>query len=533
MLKYFKNTGLIAIGLAVGILAGVQFSTRTNAQSPTKLTRQVSNQVRQPGPLPLEELRLLAEVFGQVKQSYVEPIDDKRLLTAAVKGMVSSLDPHSSYLDAKEYQELQEQTLGRFAGVGIEITQEEGWVKVIAPIEDTPAFRAGLQPGDLIMRIDDKSVRNMTLNRAVQKMRGKAGTKVRLTIFRKVANRTFSLTLTRAEIHVQSVKTKLIQTAYAWVRITSFQEDTVAALTEKLNDIVQRTPHLKGLILDLRNNGGGLLQSAVGVTAAFVPRAALIVSTNGQEPESRKIYRSTLADYQLSSLSADPLKHLSPMFKTVPMVVLTNAYSASASEIVAGALQDHHRALIMGKTTFGKGSVQTVRPLTTDTGLRLTVAYYYTPSGRSIQNKGIRPDLPVDQYPNGDPDEAYITREIDYSNHLANTQESDEEKEEREQRRLEQIRLLEEQNAKKTPEQRENDRQRTPPLFGSEDDFMVQQALRYLKGEPVQTSKSLLERPPAAAQSRPSAPLSEPSISAPSVQMHGSDAAPNPTDSSK
>ncbi|CCD28899.1 Peptidase S41A, C-terminal protease [Candidatus Glomeribacter gigasporarum BEG34] len=510
MLKYFKNTGLIAIGLAAGILAGVQFATQTNAQGPADRAAQKSTQLRQPGPLPLEELRLLAEVFGQVKQSYVQPVDDKQLLTAAVKGMVSSLDPHSSYLDSKEYQELQEQTSGRFAGLGIEISQEDGWVKVIAPIEDTPAFRAGIQPGDLIMRIDDKAVRNMTLNRAVQKMRGKAGTKVRLTIFRKAANRTFSLTLTRAEVHVQSVKTKLIQPAYAWVRITSFQEDTVASLAEKLNEIARRTPHLKGLILDLRSNGGGLLQGAVGVTAAFVPRDALIVSTNGQEPGARKMYRSALADYRLPSLSADPLRNLSPVFKTVPLVVLTNAYSASASEIVAGALQDHQRAQIMGKTTFGKGSVQTVRPLTADTGLRLTVAYYYTPSGRSIQNKGIHPDLPVDQYPDGDPDEVYITREADYSNHLANTQEPGEEKEAREQRRLEQIRLLEEQNAKKTPEQREKDRQRTPPLFGSEDDFMVQQALHYLKGEPVQTSKSLLERASATARSGQSAPRSEP-----------------------
>ncbi|WP_206954693.1 S41 family peptidase [Trinickia acidisoli] len=477
-----KNIGLIAAGLATGVFATLQFSAAAQQQATA--------------PLPLDQLRLFAEVFGQIKHDYVVPVDDKKLLTEAIKGMVSSLDPHSSYLDKTDYQELQEQTKGRFAGLGIEISQEDGLIKVISPIEDTPAFHAGIRPGDLITRINDKPVRGMTLDQAVKQMRGDPGTKVTLTIFRKTDDRTFPVTVTRAIIRVQSVKSKILAPGYAYVRITSFQERTVPDLASKLEDIAREQPNLKGFVLDLRNNGGGLLQSAVGVAGAFLQPGSVVVSTNGQIPDSKQVYRDTYDNYRLPSFDSDPLKNLPEIYKTVPMLVLTNAYSASASEIVAGALQDQHRAQTMGKTTFGKGSVQTVRPLTADTALRLTTAYYYTPSGRSIQNKGIRPDFPVDQYANGDPDDALVTREVDYSNHLANTQDPNEKKEEeqREKDRMQQLQQLEEENDKMTPEQREKERDRKPVEFGSADDFMLQQALDKLEGKPVQLSKSVMER---------------------------------------
>ncbi len=503
----FKNIALILAGLTTGVLATLQFSSAAQQQAAS-------------APLPLEQLRLFAEVFGEIKHDYVEPVDDKKLLTEAIKGMVASLDPHSSYLDKTDYQELQEQTKGRFAGLGIEISQEDGLIKVISPIEDTPAFRAGIRPGDLITRINDKPVRGMTLDQAVKQMRGEPGTKVTLTIFRKSEERTFPVTVTRAIIRVQSVKTKILAPGYVYVRITSFQERTVPDLAAKLEDIARQQPNLKGLILDLRNNGGGLLQSAVGVAGVFLPPNSVVVSTNGQIPESKQVYRDTYDNYRLPSFNSDPLKGLPAIYKTVPMIVLTNAYSASASEIVAGALQDQHRALILGKTTFGKGSVQTVRPLTADTALRLTTAYYYTPSGRSIQNKGIRPDIPVDQFAEGDPDDALITREVDYSNHLANTQDPNEKKEQeqREQDRMIQLQQLEEQNDKKTPEQRQKDRMRKPVEFGSPDDFMLEQGLNKLEGKPVQESKSVSER--RLAQNKPprsaSAPIAvKPALPAP------------------
>ncbi|MEM5449213.1 MULTISPECIES: S41 family peptidase [Paraburkholderia] len=499
MRKNLKNIGLIAAGLATGVFATLQISAEAQQTQQTVVE-----------PLPLDQLRLFAEVFGQIKHEYVVPVDDKKLLTAAIKGMVSSLDPHSSYLDKTDYQELQEQTKGRFAGLGIEISSEDGLIKVISPIEDTPAYRAGIRPGDLITRINDKPVRGMTLDQAVKQMRGDPGTKVTLTIFRKTDDRTFPLTITRAIIKVQSVKSKIVQPGYAYIRITSFQERTVPDLAQKLQDIARQEPNLKGIILDLRNNGGGLLQSAVGVAGAFLPPDSVVVSTNGQIPDSKQVYRDTYENYRLPSFDGDPLKGEAAEFKTVPMVVLTNAYSASASEIVAGALQDSKRALIVGKTTFGKGSVQTVRPMTADTALRLTTAYYYTPSGRSIQNKGIRPDIAVDQYADGDPDDALVTREVDYQNHLANTQDPDEKKEQevREQERMDMLRQLEEQNDKKTPDQRQKDRERKPVEFGSTDDYMLQQALNKLQGKPVAESKSPMER--RLAQQKPPTSASAP-----------------------
>jgi carboxyl-terminal processing protease len=478
MRRSIKSIALVCSGLIAGVALTLQLSATAQQGSSS---------------LPLDELRNLSNVFGQIKRDYVESVDDKRLLTDAIKGMVSGLDPHSSYLDKKDFAEMQEHTQGKFAGLGIEITSEDGIVKILNPIEDTPAAKAGLLSGDLITRLDDKPVRGMTLDQAVRRMRGEPGTKITLTIFRKSEDRTFPITITRAEIKVQSVKAKFVEPGIAYVRITSFQERTIPDLAKKLNELAAENPQLKGLVLDLRNNGGGLLQGAVGVSAAFLPTDTLIVSTKGQTEEAKQVFKSTFDNYRLSE-NNDALAQLSPVFKKVPLVVLVNAFSASASEIVAGALQDHKRATIIGKTTFGKGSVQTVRPLSADSALKLTTAYYYTPTGKSIQAFGIKPDIAVDQNAEGDPDDVLITREIDSEKHLKNKQSSEEKLiKDREQRRLEELQRIEELNTKKTPEQKEKDRKKRPAEFGSAEDFMLTQAAAYLKGQPIKKSKSRLE----------------------------------------
>jgi carboxyl-terminal processing protease len=478
MRQLLKSLTLVSVGLIAGVAATIQFSATAQQGTTT---------------LPLDELRTLSNVFSQIKREYVEPIEDKQLLTDAVKGMVSSLDPHSSYLDKKDFSEMQEQTAGKFAGLGIEITSEDGLVKVLNPIEDSPAARAGLQAGDLITRLDDKPVRGMSLDKAVRTMRGKPGTKITLTVFRKSEERSFPVTITRAEIKVQSIKAKIVDQDIAWVRITSFQERTVPDLAKKLTELAEKNPNLKGVILDLRNNGGGLLQGAVGVAAAFLPTNAVIVSTKGQAADSTQIFNATPAMYRLSE-AGDPLASVPPLFKKIPMVVLVNAFSASASEIVAGALQDYKRATIIGKTTFGKGSVQTVRPLSNDSALKITTAYYYTPKGRSIQAFGIKPDIAVDQNKEGDPDDVLITREIDSEKHLRNKQ-SPEEKLilDRQKRRIEELQRIEEKNASKTPEEREKDKSKKPVEFGSSTDFMLQQAVAFIDGKEVQRSASKLE----------------------------------------
>lgn len=478
MYRSLKSIALVCTGLIAGVALTLQLSATAQQGS--------SN-------LPLDELRSLSNVFGQIKRDYVEPAEDKRLLTDAIKGMVSGLDPHSSYLDKKDFAEMQEHTQGKFAGLGIEITAEDGLVKVLNPIEDTPAARAGIQPGDLITRLDDKPVRGMTLDQSVRRMRGEPGTKITITIFRKSEDRTFPVTITRAEIKVQSVKAKLLDDGIAYVRITSFQERTIPDLAKKLNELYAKTPQIKGVVLDLRNNGGGLLQGAVGVSAAFLQNDALVVSTKGQAEDAKQLFNANFSNYKLSE-SNDALAELAPIFKKVPMVVMVNAFSASASEIVAGALQDHKRATIIGKTTFGKGSVQTVRPLTNDSALKLTTAYYYTPTGKSIQAFGVKPDIPVDQNAEGDPDDVLITREIDSEKHLKNKQSSEEKLiKDREKRRLEELQRIEEINAKKTTEEKEKDRKKRLPEFGTAEDFMLTQAAAYLKGQPIKRSKSRLE----------------------------------------
>ena len=466
-----KIAGWIGIGVMAGALTTV--SLQTVARSTL-------------APLPLEELQQLAAVFGMVKSDYVEPVDEKKLITEAIAGMVSSLDPHSQYFDKKSFKEFKEGTSGRFVGVGIEITQEDGLVKVVTPIEGSPAFRAGLKTNDLITRVDDTAVKGLSLNEAVKRMRGEPNTKVVLTVFRKDENRTFSVTIVREEIKQQSVRGKVIEPGYAWIRVSQFQEQTVEDFAHKLEEMYKQEPRLKGLVLDLRNDPGGLLNAAVAISATFLPENVTVVSTNGQTADSKQILKATVRDY-LGRDGSDPLKKLPAGLKKVPLIVLVNEGSASASEIVAGALQDHKRATIMGSQTFGKGSVQTFRPLGPDTGLKITTSRYYTPSGKSIQAKGIVPDVMVDDTEEGSPYAALRTRESDLGKHLGSGQGDEVKDEAREKARDEALKRLEEESRKPASERR-------PPEFGSEKDFQLMQAINQLKGRPVLVSKTQVER---------------------------------------
>ncbi|MDF1484806.1 S41 family peptidase [Ramlibacter sp. H39-3-26] len=468
-----KIAGWVSIGVVAGALTTVSLQTVARGAM---------------APLPLEELQQFAAVYGMIKSDYVEPVDDKKLVTDAISGMVASLDPHSQYFDKKSFKEFREGTTGRFVGVGIEISQEDGLIKIVSPIEGSPAFRAGLKPGDLITKIDDTAVKGLALGDAVKRMRGEPATKVTLTIFRKDENRSFPVTITREEIKTQSVKGKVVEPGYAWIRLTQFQERTVDDFVRKVEEIYKEEPQLKGLVLDLRNDPGGLLDSAVAVSAAFLPENVTVVSTDGQLAESKFIYKAAPEFYQ-RGLGGDPLKRLPAALKTVPLVVLVNEGSASASEIVAGALQDHKRATLLGSQTFGKGSVQTVRPLGPDTGLKLTTARYYTPSGRSIQAKGIVPDVMVDETPEGNVFAALRMREADLEKHLSSGQGAEEKDPERDKAREEARKQLEEE-AKKKPVA-EN---RQPPEYGNDKDFQLAQALNQLKGRPVLLSKTQVER---------------------------------------
>jgi carboxyl-terminal processing protease len=464
-----KVAGLVALGAVAGALTTIQFQAIARSSL---------------APLPLDELQQLAAVFGMVKAEYVEPVDEKKLISDAIGGMVAGLDPHSQYFDKKSFKEFRENTTGRFVGVGIEIGMEDGLVKVVSPIEGSPAFRAGIKAGDLITKIDDTAVKGLSMDQAVKRMRGEPSTKVQLTIFRKSESRSFPVTITREEIKVQSVRAKMVEPGYAWLRITQFQDRTVDDFVRKLEDLYKQDPNIKGLVLDLRNDPGGLLEGAVAVSAAFLPQDSLVVSTNGQLPESKQTFKASPDNY--SRRGGDPLKRLPESIKKVPLVVLVNEGSASASEIVAGALQDHHRAIVMGAQTFGKGSVQTVRQLTGDTALKITTARYYTPSGRSIQAKGIVPDVWLDETAEGNVFAALRVREADLDKHLGNA--DDKKDEAREKAREEARKKLEEQFAKN------KDTPKPLPEFGSTEDFQLAQALNRLKGKPVLVSKTMTER---------------------------------------
>jgi carboxyl-terminal processing protease len=415
-------------------------------------------------------------VFARIKSDYVEPVEDKKLITEAINGMLTGLDPHSAYLDVEGFKDLQVGTQGEFGGLGIEVGMEDGFVKVVSPIEDTPAFKAGVKPGDLIVKLDDTPVKGMTLNDAVKRMRGKPGSAIKLTIVRKGVDKPIVLTLTRAVIKIRSVKSTLLDSGYGYVRVTQFQEHTGELLAEALNKLYKdnKTP-LKGLILDLRNDPGGLLNGAVAVTAAFVQPDSLVVYTEGRS-EDAKMRLTASRDNYLRPMQLDYLKNLPAGVKQVPMVVLVNSGSASASEIVAGALQDHKRAVVMGTRTFGKGSVQTILPIGNGTAIKLTTARYFTPNGRSIQAKGIEPDIVVEDPAMPAEEDGFGIREADLDKHLVNP--AGEETPTPVKQPSESIKAppVEQPGKDKKPAALE------PGEIVSKDDFQVNQALNLLKG---------------------------------------------------
>jgi carboxyl-terminal processing protease len=477
-----KQVGLLAVGAIAGVLVSIGISA-------------VAQRDARP-PLPLEELRQFSDVFGAIKSNYVEPVEDKKLITEAISGMLSGLDPHSQYLDAEAFRELQVGTQGEFGGLGIEVGTEDGFVRVVAPIEDTPAFKAGIKAGDLIIKIDEKPTKGMALNEAVKLMRGKPRTQVTLTLSRKGESRPIVVQITRDVIRVQSVKSKSLEPGYGYVRITQFQEHTVENMVRAIENLYKQQGPLKGLVLDLRNDPGGLLHGAIGVSAAFLPPRTLVTSTDGRTDDARRRYLATAEDY-LRGGREDHVARLPREVKTVPMVVLVNGGSASASEIVAGALQDHKRAVVMGTQTFGKGSVQSILPLTNNTAIKLTTARYYTPSGRSIQAKGIAPDFLVEETPEGETNQ-FRVREADLSRHLSNDKEA------------------EERPAVPRPDATAVDpklRDRKPVEFGSADDHQLAQAMNHLKGRPVAVSRPR----DAATAATPAAPAAATPATAPAV----------------
>jgi len=375
-----KKAGFIGLGAVLGILLSLNLS--------------VFAQREQRLPIPYEDLQLLSAVFGRIKSDYVEPVSDDKLIKEAINGMVHGLDPHSDFLDAEAFKELQVSTQGKFGGLGIEVGVEDGVVRVISPIEDTPAFRAGIKAGDLIVKIDDVVTRGMPLSKAVEKMRGRPGSTINLTVLRKDAEAPLNFTLTREEINVKSVRYKSPEPGYGYIRVRQFQDRTGEDLAVALRELYKQQGELKGLVLDVRSDPGGLLNQAVAVSAAFLPKDALVVYTDGRTPDA-KMRLTANKDFYVRR-GDDYLRDLPAGVKKVPMVVLVDGGTASASEIVAGALQDHKRATVMGAQTFGKGSVQTILPLGNNAGLKLTTARYYTPAGRSIQAKGIEPDVYID-----------------------------------------------------------------------------------------------------------------------------------------
>lgn len=386
----------MGFGIVLGVVLGVTLSVGHGvfAERDQKIS------------LPLEDLRTFTDVYARVKRDYVVEVEDKTLIENAIRGMLTGLDPHSSYLNESEFKELQIGTTGEFGGLGIEVGMEDGFVKVIAPIDDTPAQRAGVKAGDLIIRLDNRPVKGMSLNEAVKLMRGKKGTDITLTIVREGVDKPIKITITRAVIRVKSVKSRSLEPGFGYLRITSFQSKTTRNLIDAVEKLKKDNGgHLEGLVLDLRNNPGGVLTGAVGVSDAFLNNG-LIVYTEGRVKDSILRYSATRGD----------------VLEGAPVVVLINGGSASASEIVAGALQDHKRAIIMGSKSFGKGSVQTILPLRHNAALKLTTARYFTPSGRSIQAEGIEPDIELQNLHVTENENSDFTplKEADLARHLEN-----------------------------------------------------------------------------------------------------------------
>jgi carboxyl-terminal processing protease len=430
--------------LLLGVFIGAGFTLDTAVLAKREGEQVVSTT------LPLDELRTFTEVFSKIKSDYVEDVADKKLLEDAIGGMLAGLDPHSTYLDPEGYKDVRIGTEGQFGGLGIEVTMENGFVKVVSPIEDTPAARAGLQPGDLIVRLDDQAVKGMSLSDAVKLMRGKPGSDITLTVVREGENKPLKITVTRAVIKIRSVKSRLLEPGYGYIRITQFQANTTKNMKTALSKLEKENGgKLKGVVLDLRNNPGGVLNAAVSVSDAFLKKG-IIVYTEGRVADSKLTFE------------AQP----DQVLEGAPLVVLVNGGSASASEIVAGALQDNGRAVIMGTKTFGKGSVQTIMPMSNGAALKLTTARYFTPSGRSIQATGIEPDIVTEQ--------AKLTR---------NKSDQDRLKEANLARHLQ-------SGEPAGSDKKKSEKEQTSKPSTSTDDFQLREALNLLKGINIYAEKS-------------------------------------------
>ena len=459
----FTNVGLVCSGLLLGLMLSLTYSA-------------VAEKMVKPQ-LPIDDLRAFAEVFGKIKSDYVETVEDKKLISEAISGMLTGLDPHSTYMDPDAFKDMQASTQGEFGGLGIEVGMEEGLVKVISPIEDSPAYAAGIKSGDLIMKLDDKLVKGMSLNDAVKIMRGKPDTSIVLTILRKNEAKPLVVTLVRAIIKNKSVKYKLTEPGYAYVRVTQFQEHTGEDLAKAIKTMhAENKGPFKGFVLDLRNDPGGLLNGAVGVSAAFLPKDALVVYTEGRAPDSKMNLTVSPENYARGGIANDYMRDIPPDLKTVPMVVLINAGSASASEIVAGALQDHKRATFIGIRTFGKGSVQTIMPMNNGAAIKLTTARYFTPKGRSIQAKGIEPDFYVED----GTDQSNNIHEADLNRHLSNPKDA----QAGVPAKIEAANPAKEAAKEKMKEKKFAEP--TAPIEpASKDDIQFAQAMNFLKGQPV------------------------------------------------
>ncbi|MCK4674318.1 MAG: S41 family peptidase [Gammaproteobacteria bacterium] len=428
--------------LVFGIFVGVTISLTSSVMAEKKSEESVG--------LPLNELRNFSDIFARIKTDYVEDVDDKTLLENAIRGMLSGLDPHSTYLNPDEYKELKIGTTGKFGGLGIQVGMEDGFVKVISPIDDTPAFRAGLEAGDLIIRLNDKSVKGMTLNDAVKIMRGDPGTDIKLTVIREGADRPLPFTVTRDIISVKSVKSRILEPDYGYIRISNFQSKTARDLVSEVSELKKENKNeLKGLVLDLRNNPGGVLNAAADVSDAFINDGKLVF-TKGRIDNS---------EFEFNAKPGD-------IMNGQPLVVLINGGSASASEIVAGALQDHHRAVIMGSKSFGKGSVQTIQELRSGGAVKITTARYFTPSGRSIQGEGITPDIILERYEIKDSKDTSTLRikESDLNHSISNPTKSQE--------------AIKKATEEGQPEGEEKKQQK----IKASEDFQLYEALLLLKG---------------------------------------------------
>jgi carboxyl-terminal processing protease len=404
---HFIARSLMTILLSTFFIVLPSSAQQSPDSAPSETSVDASERVDK-APLPLKDLQLFTLIFDQIRRSYVEPISDQKLLENAIKGMLQELDPHSSYLDGSHFSSLKETTQGHFSGVGIEIGSENGYIKVITPIDETPAEKAGVEAGDLIIKLDGQSIRGFSISQAAKLMRGSKGSPITFTIVRKGRDKPFDITIIRDRIKTRSVRSKIIEDDFGYIRISQFQSNTGSEFADQINKLKQQNKELKGFVLDLRNNPGGVLQASVHVVDALIDKGT-IVSTKGRLENNDQLFSATTGDAS----------------QGLPFVVLINGGSASAAEIVAGALQDHSRAIIMGTRSFGKGSVQTIFPVGKNKGIKLTTARYYTPSGRSIQAQGIVPDVIIERATITQINDDNRVKEADLAGHLSNGNEGE------------------------------------------------------------------------------------------------------------